>query len=80
MTLCEEEEFFSRFSRTCFDSYYPFGIFSHEKNLCEAGFDDITVFCGSNGSGKSTLLNIIAEKLKLNRHTGYTKPIFLTPI
>lgn len=79
MTLCDEEEFLSCFSRTCFDSYYPLGIFSHEKNLSEVEFDDITIFCGSNGSGKSTLLNIIAEKLKLNRQTCYNKTYFFNP-
>ncbi len=79
MTVQEEEHFFSYFFHTCFDSYYPFGIFSHEKNLSELEFSDITIFCGSNGSGKSTLLNIIAEKLELNRQTCYNKTHFFNP-
>lgn len=79
MTLRDEEDFLSDFSRTCFDSYYPFGIFSYEKNLGELEFSDITIFCGGNGSGKSTLLNIIAEKLELNRQTCYNKTYFFNP-
>ena len=79
MDRSDEEGFLSNFSRTCFDSYYPFGIFSHEKNLSELEFSDITIFCGGNGSGKSTLLNIIAEKLELCRQTYYNKTYFFNP-
>ena len=79
MTRYSEEDFLSGFSRTCFDSYYPFGIFSHEKNLSELEFSDITIFCGGNGSGKSTLLNIISEKLGLNRQTLYNRTYFFNP-
>lgn len=79
MPLRDEEDFLNEFSRTCFDSYYPLGIFSHEKDLSELEFCDITIFCGGNGSGKSTLLNIIAEKLELNRQTCYNKTSFFHP-
>lgn len=79
MTLREEEGYLNDFKRTCFDSYYPLGVFSHEKNLSKLEFSDITIFCGGNGSGKSTLLNIIAEKLELNRQTCYNKTYFFDP-
>ena len=76
MTQDDEEDYLSNFNRTCFDSYYPFQIFSYEKDLSHLEFEDITIFCGGNGSGKSTLLNIIAEKLKLNRQTCFNKTYF----
>ena len=79
MTRSEEEDFMIGFKRTCFDSNYPFGIFSHEKNLERIEFSEITIFCGGNGSGKSTLLNFIAEKLHLNRETCYNKTYFFEP-
>lgn len=79
MTRDEEEDYLMGFNRTCFDSYYPLGIFSYEKNLNHLEFSDITIFCGGNGSGKSTLLNIIAEKLELNRQTCFNKTYFFNP-
>lgn len=79
MTRSEEEDFLNDFKRTCFDSYYPLGVFSYEKNLSNLEFSDITIFCGGNGSGKSTLLNIIAEKLELSRETPYNKTYFFNP-
>ena len=63
-------------SRTCYDSKYPFGLFTY-RSLPEFYFDDITVFYGNNGSGKSTILNVIAEKLSLERHTPCNKTDFL---
>lgn len=79
MTREQEEGFLNGFRRTCFDSYYPLGVFSNEKHLSRLRFSDITIFCGGNGSGKSTLLNIIAEKLKLNRQTCFNKTYFFEP-
>lgn len=79
MTRSQEEGFLMAFPRTCFDSYYPLGIFSYEKKLEHLQFADITIFCGGNGSGKSTLLNIIAEKLKLSRQTCFNKTYFFDP-
>ena len=79
MTRSQEEYFLNYFHRTCFDSYYPLGIFSYEKELEHLDFSDITIFCGGNGSGKSTLLNIIAEKLKLSRQTCFNKTYFFDP-
>ncbi|MBQ0063506.1 MAG: AAA family ATPase [Prevotella sp.] len=79
MTQEQEEDFLFGFRRTCFESYYPLGIFSYEKELTHLDFSDITIRCGGNGSGKSTLLNIIAEKLKLSRQTCYNKTYFFDP-
>lgn len=61
--------------RTCFNSFYPFGIFP-QKKLENIIFDDITIFYGENGSGKSTLLNIIAKKLDAIRNNSCNKGDF----
>ncbi|MBS4955951.1 AAA family ATPase [Clostridium sp.] len=61
--------------RTCYDSFYPFKIFS--KNQFERiDFNTITILYGGNGSGKSTALNIIAEKANINRDSIYNKSNF----
>lgn len=61
--------------RTCYDSFYPFKIFS--KNQFERiDFNTITILYGGNGSGKSTALNIIAEKTNINRDSIYNKSNF----
>lgn len=62
--------------RTCYDSYYPFGVLS-AKGLTEATFEPITILCGGNGSGKTTLLNVIAEKLGVKRQSLYNRSSFL---
>ncbi len=67
----EEERFLNNIKITCYDSYYPYGLFPQIKMLENLHFSDITILCGSNGSGKSTLLNIIAEKLQLRRETSF---------
>ena len=64
-------------NKTCYDSKYPFGLFTY-RALPEFFFDDITIFYGNNGSGKSTILNVIAEKLSLNRHTPCNKTDFFS--
>ena len=61
--------------RTCYDSFYPFKIFS--KNQFERiDFNTITILYGGNGCGKSTALNIIAEKTNINRDSIYNKSNF----
>lgn len=79
MSQRQEDEYISSIRHTCFDSYYPFGIFTCEKELSHLDFSDVTIFCGGNGSGKSTLLNIIAEKVKLSRKTCFNKTHFFDP-
>ncbi|MBO4452430.1 MAG: AAA family ATPase [Clostridia bacterium] len=56
----------------CYDltSAYPFNIFP-KKRFERIGFSDVTMFYGLNGSGKSTILNVIAEKLRIRRSTGF---------
>ena len=49
--------------RTCFNSFYPFGIFPR-KELRRLDFNGITMLYGGNGSGKSTLINIIIEVIE----------------
>lgn len=75
----DEKDFFFGFSRTCFDSGYPFGIFSRGEGPQQIEFSDVTFFSGGNGSGKSTLLNVIAERLALGRKTAYNKTYFFDP-
>ena len=52
--------FSPRARQTCYDSYYPFGLFEG-RTLPELDFLEITILYGGNGSGKtdrkSTRLN-----------------------
>lgn len=61
--------------RTCYDSFYPFKIFS-KNQFKRIDFNTITILYGGNGSGKSTALNIIAEKTNINRDSIYNKSNF----
>ena len=56
----------------CYNQFstYPFKIFP-QKGLGGIEFSDITVFYGLNGCGKSTLLNVISQRLRLYRGTGF---------
>ncbi len=65
-----------KFRRTCYDTKYPFGMFSGRGFPEEFIFSDITIFCGNNGSGKSTVLNLIAEKLGVKRDSPYNRSEF----
>lgn len=73
----EEQESGFRFSikRTCYDSWYPFGILSKHR-FRQIDFEPITILYGGNGSGKSTALNVICEKLGLDRDTLYNRSNF----
>lgn len=71
----EETDFFYEIKRTCYSTFYPFGIFPKLK-LKKIEFSPITIFYGGNGTGKSTLLNVIAEKLKLKRVSIFNKSSF----
>lgn len=62
--------------RTCYDSFYPFGILSRNR-LSVIDFEPITILYGDNGSGKSTALNVIAEKLKIERGTLFNRSSFM---
>lgn len=70
-----EEQFVNYIRRTCYTSFYPFGVFT-ENQLRELSFSEITILYGNNGSGKSTALNIIAEKLKAERDTLFNRSSF----
>ncbi len=70
-----EEQFTNYIRRTCYTSFYPFGVFTRNQ-LEELTFSDITILYGNNGSGKSTALNLIAEKLKAERDTLYNRSSF----
>ena len=70
-----EETFLGNIQETCYDSYYPFGLFPN-KGLDRLSFDVVTIFYGGNGSGKTTLLNVIAEKLRARRGAPYNKSAF----
>ena len=70
-----EELFINDIRRTCYNSFYPFGVLS-AHNLRQLDFDKITILYGGNGSGKSTALNVICEKLGLKRDTLYNRSNF----
>ncbi len=73
----QEDEYSFRFDidRTCYDSWYPFGILTKNK-LTQMDFEPVTVLYGGNGSGKTTALNIISEKLSLKRDTVFNRSNF----
>lgn len=71
----QEEDFFFQQKRTCYDSFYPFGLLPR-KGLSEMSFSDITILYGGNGSGKTTVLNIIASKIGAERMSAYNKSNF----
>lgn len=70
-----EFAFLKKEKRTCFDSFYPFGIFT-SNNFQHVEFEPITILYGGNGTGKSTALNIIADKLAVQRDSVYNKSSF----
>lgn len=73
----QEQEYDFRFSirRTCYNSWYPFGILT-KHGLRQLDFEPVTILYGGNGCGKSTALNIICEKLGLQRDTVYNRSNF----
>ena len=70
-----EEQFVNYIRRTCYTSFYPFGVFA-ENELRELSFSEITILYGNNGSGKSTALNLMAEKMKAERDTLFNRSSF----
>lgn len=70
-----EFDFFLSIKRTCYDSYYPFGVLSKSK-LAQIDFEPVTILYGGNGCGKTTALNVIAEKLALKREAPYNRSNF----
>lgn len=74
-TAKEEVDFRWTIRRTCYDTWYPFGILS-KNGFREIDFAPITILYGGNGSGKSTALNAISEKLGLHRDTIYNRSSF----
>ena len=73
--ILREELFLYYFTRTCYDSFYPFLTVS-KHGLRMLDFVPVTILYGGNGSGKTTALNVIAEKLKLERDTLYNRSNF----
>ena len=61
--------------RTCYDSFYPFGVLS-ARGLRELTFEPVTILYGGNGSGKTTAVNVIGEKLNLTRDAMYNRSNF----
>ena len=71
--LENDEEGLAMDERKIYNSFYPFGIFSHMKNIKDIKFGSITILCGNNGCGKSTLLNLISSKLNSVQKSNYDK-------
>lgn len=72
----EEEKVTHKEQRTCFNTFYPFKIFTRKK-LFDIQFDGITMFYGGNGSGKSTLINVLGHKLGAFRFSDFNDaPLF----
>ena len=70
-----EYAFLHEVKHTCYDTVYPFQVFSRHQ-MREIEFAPVTIFYGGNGSGKTTALNVIAEKLHLQRDTLYNRSNF----
>lgn len=70
-----EFDYILHIKRTCYDSYYPFGILGRSEPIV-LDFAPITFLSGGNGSGKSTALNVIAEKLGIARNTLFNRGAF----
>lgn len=60
---------------TCYDSYYPFGMFP-ARGLKTLDLADVTILYGGNGSGKTTALNVMADTLRLRRGAQYNRSDF----
>ena len=71
----DEFDYLCHNTLTCYQSYYPFGVFG-DKGFSSVSFAPVTVFGGGNGSGKSTLLNVIAQKTDAKRHSMFSKGAF----
>ena len=71
-----ESFFFDTVKRTCYDSYYPFGVLSARELTALEFTEPITILYGGNGSGKTTALNVMAEKLGLRRDARYNRSSF----
>lgn len=71
----QEDDFRFSIKRTCYDSWYPFGILT-KHSLRQLDFEPITILYGGNGCGKSTALNVICEKMGLQRDTVYNRSNF----
>ncbi len=74
----ESGYFIDAVKRTCYDSYYPFGVAS-SRSLEQLELEPVTILYGGNGSGKTTVLNVIAEKLGLQRDARYNRSTFYEP-
>ena len=70
-----EEDYRWGIKRTCYDSFYPFGVLT-KNGLRMLDFEPVTILYGGNGCGKTTALNIIAEKLGLERGTFFNRSNF----
>lgn len=70
-----ESDFRFSVKRTCYDTFYPFGVLS-ARGLFELEFEPVTMLYGGNGSGKTTALNVMAEKLSVKRDSLYNRSNF----
>ena len=71
----QEFDFRLTVKRTCYNSFYPFGVLSG-RGVAELAFEPVTILYGGNGCGKTTAINVIGEKLCLTRDTLYNRSNF----
>ena len=70
-----EFDFRRSVKRTCYDTFYPFGVLT-SKGLSTLEFEPMTLLYGGNGSGKTTAINVIGETLGLKRDALYNRSNF----
>ena len=61
--------------RTCYDTFYPFGVLS-SRGLELLEFEPLTLLYGGNGCGKTTAINVMAETLGLRRDAPFNRSNF----
>ena len=67
-----------RAKMTCYDSFYPFGLFAG-RGLKALDLADVTILYGGNGSGKTTALNVMADALRLHSITAVISSRIMFP-
>ena len=59
-----------RAKMTCYDSFYPFGLFAG-RGLKALDLADVTILYGGNGSGKTTALDVYKRQIVILAAGGW---------